>query len=218
MEHFDDWNCVVTPDCTRSVLCVAWYEELYGLGYPAETLKVEFKQEPQKKFEALVTAAGALNRQFKTWQPKWGDIYRIQRHANVADLLKVPLSDREPSLPCTGAPGPLGTIFTVYYSPSLYIPFVRETRNRYAVVGSSYMGVVEFHPDHFASRSLIQFGSCCNPKSPHYFDQAELLSQRTMKETVFDWGAVVADAETSYRPGEEVGVATARVESAGAAE
>jgi penicillin amidase len=213
IEHFDGWDCTVAPNCTRSPLCVAWYEELYGLGYPAETLKDEFKEHPEKKFEALITAADKVALHHATWKPKWSDVYRMQRHHDVADLMKLPLSDRKPSIPCIGAPGPLGTIFTVYYSPSIYIPFVRETRKRYAVVGSSYMGVVEFHPEHFASRSLIQFGSSSDPDSPHYFDQAELMSQRTMKPTLFDWSAIQTNANRSYHPGGEVGFVAVENES-----
>jgi hypothetical protein len=215
MDHFASWDCTVTADCTRSALCVAWYEELYGLGYPAETLDDEFKQHPEKKFEALVTAADKVALHQGTWKPKWSDVYRIQRCHNVADLMKLPLSDRNPSIPCLGAPGPLGTIFTVYYSPSVYIPFVRETRKRYAVVGSSYMGVVEFHPEHFASRSLIQFGSNSDPNSLHYFDQAELLSKRTMKPTLFDWDAIRTQARHSYHPGRETVLESVQAEPAG---
>lgn len=201
-EHFDGWDCRVREDCTRSPLCAAWYEELYGFGYPAETLKREFQEDPDRKFSALATAAGKLERTFGTWRPRWADIYRIQRHANVADLLKLPLSDRAPSLPCVGAPGPLGVVFTVYYSPSVYVPFLKEMKKHYAVVGTSYMGVVEFKEDGVESRSLIQFGSSSDPNSPHFMDQARLLSSLKMKRTLFDWGEIERESRRKYRPGE----------------
>ncbi len=202
-EHFDGWDCRITQDCTRSPLCAAWYEELYGFGYPAETLKAEYVQNPDLKFQALVKAAEKLTKNFGKWQIRWGDVYRLQRHSNVANLLAVPFSDRKPSIPCIGAPGPIGVVFTVYYTPSMFIPVLRETKNQYALVGSSYMGVVEFTQDGVRSKSLHNFGSCSDPKSPHFFDQAQLLSQAKMKDTLFDWDEIRAKCERSYHPGEE---------------
>lgn len=201
-EHFNGWDCRIRMDCTRSPLCAAWYEELYGFGYPAETLKREYQENPDKRFEALIAAAKKLEDNYGTWQPKWGDIYRIQRHTNVANLLKLPLSDKIPSIPCVGAPGPLGIVFTVYYSPSVYIPLLKEMKKHYAVVGTSYMGVVEFGKDGVDSRSLIQFGSSSDPKSPHYMDQARLMSECKLKRTLFDWKEIQSTAEKSYHPGE----------------
>ena len=105
--HFDGWNYEVTADCNRSPLCAQWYEELYGFGYPVEDLKEEYRHDPDLKFVALVTAAKKLTENYGQWQVKWGDVYRLQRHHNVADLLQVPLSDQKPSIPLVGAPGPL---------------------------------------------------------------------------------------------------------------
>jgi acyl-homoserine lactone acylase PvdQ len=201
-QHFDGWDCRIKADCTRSTLCVAWYEELYGFGYPAETLKANFVSQPDLKFQALIQAAQKLQANFKQWQVPWGDIHRIQRHSNVANLVAVPLSDRKPSLPCLGAPGPLGIVFTVYYTPSMYIPVLRETRKQYAVVGTSYTGVVEFTQQGVRSKSLIQFGSSSDPQSPHYLDQAQLLSEGRMKDVQLDWQQIRAQARRTYRPGE----------------
>jgi penicillin amidase len=202
MDHFEGWDYRVAPDCTRSPLCVAWYEELYGFGYPAETLKERFQKDPDAKFEALAEAAKKIADNFGTWKVKYADIYRIQRHHNVADLIQIPLSDRKPSIPCVGAPGPLGIVFTVYYSPSVYVPIVREMRKHYAVVGTSYTGIVEFKKDGVASKSLIQFGSSSDPKSPHYDDQAKLFSQSQMKKTLFDWKEIESTCR-KYHPGEK---------------
>jgi penicillin amidase len=204
LRHFDGWDCRVALDCTRSPLCVQWYEELYGFGYPAETLRGEYKDNPDKKFEALINAAKKLTDNFGTWKPKWGDVYRLQRHHNVSDLLTIPLSDKKPSIPCVGAPGPLGIVFTVYYSPSVYVPFVREMRKHYAVVGTSYTGVVEFKKDGVDSRSLIQFGAKSDPNSPHYDDQMKLMSESKMKKTEFNWDEIKKTAK-AYQPGEEKG-------------
>ncbi len=40
------------------------------------------------------------------------------------------------------------------------------------------------------------------PNSPHYFDQAKLLSDRKLKPDLFDWPDVLAGAVQVYHPGE----------------
>lgn len=201
-QHFDDWDCHIVGECTRSPLCAAWYEELYGFGYPAETLKKPYVQNPDLKFEALVKAAKKLQSNFGNWQVCWADVYRIQRHSNVANLTAVPFSDRKPSIPCLGAPGPMGVVFTVYYTPSVFIPVLRETRKQYALVGTSYTGVVEFTKEGVRSKSLHNFGSSSDPNSPHFFDQAELMSQKKMKPTQWEWSEIRSNAKRTYRPGQ----------------
>ena len=63
----------------------------------------------------------------------------MQRHANYADAAKIPFSDKLPSLPCAGAPGPLGVVFNTYYAP----PDANH-KKQYGVVGHSFVGVYEF--------------------------------------------------------------------------
>ena len=126
---------------------------------------------------------------------------RLQRHANIADFFeKIPFNDRLPSLPVAGVQGPVGAVFTIYYTPPL--PFVRPMKKRYAVVGSSYMASIEFG-DRIRTKSLLQYGSSGNPDSPHFFDQAKLLSDRKLKEAWFYWDDVLSHAIHSYHPGEE---------------
>jgi acyl-homoserine lactone acylase PvdQ len=84
----------------------------------------------------------------------------------------------------------------------MYIPVLRETRKQYAVVGTSYTGVVEFTQQGVRSKSLIQFGSSSDPQSPHYLDQAQLLSEGRMKDVQLDWQQIRAQARRTYRPGE----------------
>ena len=37
LQHLLDWDCRVTAESTAATLCDAWYKELYGIDYPAET-------------------------------------------------------------------------------------------------------------------------------------------------------------------------------------
>jgi len=74
-------------------------------------------------------------------------------------------------------------------------------KNHYAVVGTSYMSIVEFG-DKVTSRSLLPYGSNSNPKSPHFFDQAELMSKKQMKDNLFYWEDVEKGAKRVYHPGD----------------
>src|SRR4029079_10787520 len=72
MDHLLNWDCHSSIDSTQTTLCYMWYEELYGRGYPVETLKKEFVDNPALKFKALVTAADKLQLFYGNWKVKWG--------------------------------------------------------------------------------------------------------------------------------------------------
>jgi acyl-homoserine lactone acylase PvdQ len=193
---------------------VAWYEELYGGQYPAETLKPRYAQDIPLQLRALVQAAAELQALYGTWKVPFGQTHRIQRHADVADLFSVPFDDALPSLPCAGAPGPLGVIFTQYYTPTINIPLVRTLKNHYGIIGPTYLSVVEFG-ERVRGKSLLHFGASGDPRSEHFFDQARLLSDRKMKRELFYWDDVQAEARGVYHPGEEAaapGAANRQVE------
>ena len=201
LEHLLDWDCKGSVDSTQATLCVAWYEELYGFGYPAETLKRQYVSNIPEQFKALLSAAQKLEGMFGKWKVPYGQINRLQRHADVSDLYKIPFSDTLPSLPSSGMPGPPGVVFTMYFTPSIYFPPIKLMKNHYAVVGTSYLAIVEFG-DRVTSKSLLPYGASGNPKSPHYFDQAELLSKKQLKKNLYYWEDVVASAKRVYHPGE----------------
>ena len=203
-KHLLDWDCRCSIHSTQATLCVCWYEQLYGvlLSSTLETLRPEMLGDPAAPFRALRDAATKLNSLYGSWKVPYGDVNRLQRHANIADFFeKIPFNDRLPSLPLAGVQGPVGAVFTIYYTPPL--PIVRPMMKRYAVVGSSYMASIEFG-DHIQTKSLLQYGASGNPDSPHFFDQAQLLSDCKLKEAYFYWDDVLAHAKQSYHPGEEV--------------
>lgn len=61
----------------------------------------------------------------------------MQRRPQMIDLFGLPFDDRLPSLPCVAGPGPLGIVFTQYYSPSIRIPFVVSLNQHYGLVGTA---------------------------------------------------------------------------------
>jgi acyl-homoserine-lactone acylase len=148
----------------------------------------------------LVKAAGSLRSQYGDWKVPWGAVHRAQRQENVADLLDLPFDDGQHSLPSLGGHGPMGVIFTQYYSPPLHIPFFKELKNQYGLIGATYMGVFEFG-DRVTGATVLHFGQNGNAQSPHYFDQARLLAEGRFKRELFYWDDVLEGAKSAYRPG-----------------
>lgn len=207
VKHLCDWDCVNSIQCTQMPLLVLWYEEMYGQ-FTSETLKREFINDLPNQFQALATAADKLKETFGEWKVAWGDVSRLQRHANVSDFFQIPFNDKLPSVPSAGFHGPLGSVFTMYFTPSINLPPLKVMKKHYAVVGASYQSAVEF-TDRIRAGSLIQFGSSGDPKSPHFDDQAKLLSQKKLKDAWFYWDDVERNAKRVYHPGEEAHSAAA---------
>jgi acyl-homoserine-lactone acylase len=78
----------------------------------------------------------------------------------------------------------------------------RPMKKHYGVVGNTYMACVEF-TDEVQAATLMQFGESGVPSSPHFMDQAKLLSERRFKPGRFDWKDIEAHAESKYQPGQE---------------
>ena len=173
LEHLLAWDARITADSTAATLCHAWYEQLYGFTYPGEELRRIYVDKPEKQLEALVRAADRLQSLHGTWQVPYGELYRSQRPPRIGDLTDARFTDSGPSLTSLGGHGPMGVIFTQYYTPSLQIPWVISQRKRYGIVGTSYLAAWEFSPEGVKGTSLVPFGTSGDPASPHYFDQAK---------------------------------------------
>jgi acyl-homoserine lactone acylase PvdQ len=196
-----EWDGRIERDSVAATLCEAWYETIFGAEYPGESLKPQYDGDRAAQLAGLVTAAERLRTVHGSWEVPYGDIHRLQRQPYVADLLQIRFQDAHPSLPSTGGHGPMGVILTQYYTPSIYIPLVVSQRKRYGVVGATYMAAWAFGPDGVRGSSLMNFGASGNPDSPHYFDQASLLSDKQFKPILFDWDEVLAKATKAYHPG-----------------
>jgi len=194
LEHLQNWDFKSTLESTQTTLVVAWYEELYGFGYPVETLKTEYAKDRATWFNALKKGAKKLSSLYGDWKYPWGKAHRLQRVADQPDVQSagIRVNSLDPSLPIAGAPGPLGIIYTVYSTPE--IPFIRP--QRYAVVGASYKSVVEF-TDPVHSVSVMPFGASGVSMSPHFFDQAKLYSTRQFKPAWFTKDEVTKNSKTT---------------------
>ena len=201
LEHLLDWDFKSSLTSTQTTLAVGWYEELYGRGYPVETLKPEYVGDMAARFLALEQAASKLTELYGDWRVPYGDIHRIQRHANQPASSGVPFSDDEPSLPLAGVRGPLGVAFTLYHSPPTTLENGEVRKLRYAATGASYMAVYEFG-EKARGASYLHYGQSHRPESPHFFDQARLLSERRFKPAWLYWEDVEAHTTRAYRPGD----------------
>jgi penicillin amidase len=202
VDHLLTWDGRIAAESTAATLCEAWYELLYGGGYPGETIRTQFRDSAGERLAALVSAAEGLASLHGSWKVPYGELFRLQRVAGVADLSDARFDDEALSLPCLGGHGPMGATFTTYFSPSVVVPLVVSQRRRYGLVGASYTAAWEFSPSGVRGASLVPFGASGDPKSPHYFDQAKLFSERRMKPEHFTAEEVSRHAVRTYHPGE----------------
>ena len=203
LAHLTQWDFKNSIDCTQSTLVEEWYRQLYGTIYPPDgEMKEEFILNPDHRYQALVNAAAEVTKRHGDWKVKWGDVHRLQRHPDVADFLAIPFNDKQPSLPCVAVPGGLGAVYTQYYTPSINIPVVREANKHYGVLGTSYIAVFEMTKEGIDGVSLTHFGTSSNPKSPHFFDQAKLNSEKQFRPSLFKWDEIRQQAKQNYHPGD----------------
>jgi hypothetical protein len=64
------------------------------------------------------------------------------------------------------------------------------------------MAVYEFG-ERVKAASYLHYGQSQRADSPHFFDQARLLSERRFKPAWFHWDDVVRHTVEKYHPGEE---------------
>jgi acyl-homoserine lactone acylase PvdQ len=201
IDQLKTWDGRISPQSAAATLASAWYERLYGSEYPGETLLAEYVDRPIAQLEALVAAADTLEQKFGKRQVPWAESHAVQRHAQMIDPVPLPFDDSALSLPCIGGHGPMGVIYTQYYSPVLRIPFIETQKKHYAMVGPSYLAAYEFG-DRFRGSTLVNFGESADPASPHFFDQAKLMATGKFKQELFHWDDVLAGTKRSYHPGQ----------------
>ena len=160
------------------------------------------RKEPTREnlASSLKEVIAQLIAQHGKWKVPYGEISRLQRTSKEG---RPPFGRPEfdanlPSLPVPGVSSSDGAIFTVNAIPYT----MTNEKRRYGVHGASYVSVVEFGPQTHAL-SVVTFGANGDPKSPHFFDQAQLYAKGQFKPSWFTRDEVARNAAASYHPGEE---------------
>jgi acyl-homoserine lactone acylase PvdQ len=146
---------------------------------------------PFAHLEALARVLVGLERDWGRTEVAWGELNRLQRPPSQDPD---DFSADQPSLPVAGAPSAAGSVFVFHTEPG-------STGVRYGQHGNSFMKVIEFGQT-VRGRSLLVFGQSGDSDSPHFFDQAQLYSDREFKPAWFTREEVEANAVESYVPGD----------------
>jgi acyl-homoserine lactone acylase PvdQ len=128
-----------------------------------------------------------LKKKFGTWQIPWGEINRFQRLSGDIDL---EYNDNLESLPIANASASWGCL------PSFASSYRKGSKKRYGYSGNSFVCAVEF------GDKIKAGGNSGNPKSKHFYDQAEMYQKGQFKEVLFYKEDVQKNAEYTYHPGE----------------
>jgi acyl-homoserine lactone acylase PvdQ len=195
--ELEAWDVVAGVDSPATTLFVTWMEKRLAEGATAAARGPEaaaaMAPAPWPLVRALESAVTELVEVHGAWRVAWGEVNRLQRIHTSGDAK---FDDEERSLAVAGAPGPVGIVFNFYTR--------REpgARRRYGIAGHSFVSTVELAPK-VRARSVLVFGQSADPRSPHFFDQAELYAARRFKDAWFDSADLEANARRRYHPGQE---------------
>ena len=196
------WNYEATIDSIPTTVFMMYFEQLQRANRQnnedndsggRKTLIEQFAGlSAEVKLAAFEQALDGMRREFGDWKIKWGEINRLQRVHSSG--IQEKFDDSKMSLPVPGTNGQVGSVLTFGSR--------REAgqKKRYGISGNSYLAVVEFGK-RVNSRSLLVFGQSADPNSSHFFDQAELYSNKKYKRAWLYPEDVKQNSRKSYHPG-----------------
>lgn len=193
MAMLNAWDGVAKLASPEPTLYADWYEDLYFAKQRGREV------DDEEVIAALEGAVKRLMHDWGTWQVAWGDLNRSQR-PSVDNEGNPIFDDGAFSAPAPGVPS---------WSGGSLIAFnLRRDgfKKRYQTGGNSYTAVVAF-PNNKGERTFAKsihvFGAAADPASPHFMDQAEMLSNKQYKPAWLYLDDVKANALRAYHPGEK---------------
>ena len=157
------------------------YLNYFGLDAPNE-----------ERLEIFSLTLAQLKEDFGDWNTAWGEVNRFQR---LDGEIRGNFDDAKPSLPVGLASGRWGALAA--YGARTF----EGTKKIYGYRGNSFVAVVEFG-EKVKAKSLLAGGQSGDPKSTHFFDQAQIYADAQFKDVAYYREDVEKRAEETYHPGE----------------
>ena len=198
-----NWDYYATENSVATTLAIEWaykldpiiqkvYVDEGELDQVENTRNFAKNASPDQLIPQLQMVVNELKAKFGTWQIPWGEINRFQRLSGDINLV---YNDALPSLPIGYGPALWGSL------PAYKSNYQKVTKKRYGSNGNSFVCAVEFGPK-IKAKSLLAGGNSGDPKSKHFYDQAEMYRKGQFKDVLFYKEDVQKNAEKTYHPGE----------------
>ncbi len=184
VEILREWDLRANPENRGTALMILTLTLLDEAGYEVTTSELEAPELPLSALmESYAQAVELLLEQHGRLDPPWSDVNRLQRGA--VDL---------------GLGGGPDLLHAVYGS-------LGDDGRLVGHVGDSYVLLAAWDANgRVRSHSIHQYGSATlDEDSPHYADQSPLFVRRQLKPVLFEEEDILANLESVYRPGDELG-------------
>jgi acyl-homoserine-lactone acylase len=199
IEVLRPWDLRYSVSSVPTSLAIFWAQDLMERAGPAARVKgmpvmdyMATDAGPSERLEALQRASKKLETDFGSWKTPWGEINRFQRL--TGDIVQ-PFDDAKPSIPVAFPSATWGSL------ASFGMTTRANTKRIYGDRGNSFVAVVEFGP-RVKAKTILAGGVSGDPKSPHFYDQAEMYSKGVFKDALYYRADVEKGAKRTYRPGE----------------
>ena len=197
------WDYYSNENSVSTTLAIEWASKLDPIIQKVYIDQGEMDQVENTQFFAknaspgqllpqLQAVVNELKAKFGTWQIPWGEINRFQRLSGEINLT---YNDALESLPIGYAPALWGCL------PAYKSSYQKNTKKQYGYNGNSFVCAVEFGPK-IKAKSLLAGGNSGDPKSKHFYDQAQMYRKGQFKDVLFYKEDVQKNAERTYHPGE----------------
>ncbi len=190
IEVLENWDNTVSADSRGGTLFANWWDrylkdgtDRFGVAWnEAEPTSTPRElADPQGAVQAFAAALDEVTRHFGRADVAWGEAHRL-RKGSV-------------DLPISGGSGLAGCFRVLGFQEAADHKLVANT-------GDSWVFAVEFSEPPQAY-TVVAYSQSDVESSPHFADQAPLVSAGKMKRAAFTDSEIAAQLLTTYHPGEE---------------